>query len=195
VSDGFALHFLRHGAPEQPGLMLGRTDAPPTAEGIAACVRQVAYLAIDRIVSSDLQRCQRAAAAIGDSHKLTPQIDPRWRELDFGVWDGQPASAIDPEPLGRFWADPDRHPPPQGECWFALVDRIASALADLPPAPTVIVTHGGAIRAALHRLCRMTHQQLWAFDLPYGALLSLHIWPGEPWTAQIRALRPCEGPA
>lgn len=188
--SGFALHFLRHGAPEQPGLMLGHTDAAPTAEGIAACVQQVSDLDIGRIISSDLQRCRLAAAAIGEARNLVPQIDPRWRELDFGDWDGKAASAIDPEPLGRFWADPDENPPPQGERWSALVARTASALADLSPQSTLIVSHVGAIRAALHGLCAIPRPQLWAFDLPYGALLSLHIWPGEPWTAQIRALRP-----
>ncbi|NWK96415.1 histidine phosphatase family protein [Sphingobium lactosutens] len=187
--SGFALHFLRHGAPEQPGLMLGRTDVAPTAEGIAACVRQVSDLDIGRIISSDLQRCRLPAAGIGETRNLAPQIDPRWRELDFGDWDGKAASAIDPEPLGRFWADPDENPPPRGERWSALVARITSALADLSPHPTLIVTHAGAIRAALHCLCGIARPQLWAFDLPYGARLSLHIWPGDPAVAQIRTLR------
>ena len=37
----FLLHLLRHGAPETPGLLMGRTDGLPTPEGIAACMAQV----------------------------------------------------------------------------------------------------------------------------------------------------------
>lgn len=170
--------------------MLGRTDAAPTPEGIAACARQVADLDVEHILSSDLQRCVLPAAAIAGAQSREPIIDDRWRELDFGDWDGKQASAIAPEPLGRFWSDPDRYPAPNGERWSTLIDRVASALADLSPVPTLVVTHGGAIRAAIHCLCGIPRQHLWAFDLPYAALLSLHIWPGTPWTAQIRGLRP-----
>ena len=46
--------------------------------------------------------------------------------------------------------------------------------------PTLIVTHAGAIRAALHILCGFGWRQLWAFDLPYGAAVSLRVWPGMP---------------
>jgi hypothetical protein len=40
--SAFRLHLLRHGAPEVPGLLLGRTDAAPTGAGVAACGRAVA---------------------------------------------------------------------------------------------------------------------------------------------------------
>nr|WP_278254198.1 histidine phosphatase family protein [Sphingobium sp. BYY-5] len=181
--------MLRHGAPVQPGLMLGRTDAAPTTEGIAACVQQAARLDVERIVASDLQRCSLTAAAIGEARDMATEIDPRWRELDFGAWDGKAASTIAAEPLGRFWNDPDLYPPPDGERWSSMLDRIGAALAELQLRPTLIVTHGGAIRAVLHLLCGIPRPQLWAFDLPYGALLSLHVWPGEPRSAQIRGLR------
>jgi len=56
--------------------------------------------------------------------------------------------------------------------------------------PTLVVAHGGAMRAALALLCGFTQSQLWAFDLPYGALLSLRAWPGPPRSAQIMGLWP-----
>ena len=31
--------------------------------------------------------------------------------------------------------------------------------------------------------------QLWSFDLPYGSLLSLRVWPGPKTVAQITGLR------
>lgn len=186
---GFILHLLRHGAPEQPGMFMGRTDGTPTPEGIRACAAQVAGLVVERLIASDLQRCARAAAAIGEDSSMAVALDPRWRELDFGDWEGQAASALDAEAFGPFWADPDANPPPGGERWSALVARVSDAIDDLAPVDTLVVTHGGAMRAALHRLCGFDQRRLWAFDLPYGALLSLRIRRGEKGGAQIVGLR------
>lgn len=187
---GFALHLLRHGALELPGRMMGHSDAAPTAEGIADCAAKAASLSIAHVISSDLSRCRLAATAIADQHALPLAIDPRWRELDFGAWEGLASTDIAPEALGDFWRDPDTCAPPGGERWSALVERVAAAVADLAPAPTLVVTHGGAIRATIHALCGFDQKQLWSFDLPYGALLSFNIWPGEQPSAQITALQP-----
>jgi alpha-ribazole phosphatase len=187
---GFALHLLRHGAPDHPGLLMGRTDGAPTPEGIAACVGQAADLGAEQLVASDLQRCRLAGAAIGAALGLPLIIDARWRELDFGDWDGKASKDVDRRALGRFWDDPDANPPPGGESWRALVARVSAAIDALAPRPTLVVTHGGAIRAALHILCGFDHRQLWSFDLPYGVLLSLRVWRGEPPSAQIAGLYP-----
>lgn len=173
--SGSLLHLLRHGAPELPGRLIGRTDCPSTAEGIAACLDQVADLAFETLISSDLIRARAAAEATG----RPPTIDPRWRELDFGAWDGLATTDIDSAALGNFWDDPDANPPPDGERWSTLVVRVTAAIADLAPVPTLVVTHGGAMRAALACLCGLDQQQTWAFDLPYASLLSLRVWPGE----------------
>lgn len=186
----FALHLLRHGAPETPGLLMGRTDGAPTPEGIAACLAQALDLDIERLIASDLRRSRAAGEAIGAAVGVPLIIDPRWRELDFGDWDGKAASTIDHDALGRFWDDPDTNPPPGGERWSALVARVSAAIADLPSVPTLIVTHGGTMRAALHSLCGFDQRQLWAFDLSYSALLSLRVWPGEQPSAQIAGFYP-----
>ncbi len=186
--SGFALHLLRHGAPERPGLLLGRTDAAPAAEGLTACAERVAGLTVERLVASDMRRCRLAGERIGAALGLPLALDPRWRELDFGGWDGMAPDAVEARALGRFHADPDACPPPGGERWSSLVARVADAIDALAPVPTLVVTHGGAMRAALHRLCGFDQRALWAFDLPYGALLSLRLWRDEE-TAQITGLR------
>ena len=186
----FALHLLRHGAPETPGLLMGRTDGAPTAAGIAACVGQIDDLGVDRLIASDLRRSREAGEAIREATGLPLAIDRRWRELDFGDWDGQPSSAVDPDALARFWAVPDATPPPGGERWSSFAARVSTAISDLAPAPTLVVTHGGAMRAALHILCGFDQRQLWAFDLPYASLLSLRVWPGERPSAQTAGLFP-----
>jgi alpha-ribazole phosphatase len=186
----FDLHLLRHGAPMLPGRMMGRTDCAPTPEGIAACVARAEGLAVEAVLGSDLARSREAAQAIAAARGLPVAIDPRWRELDFGAWDGMAAETIDRDALSRFYDDPDVHAPPGGERWSALVERVGAAIADLPARATLVVTHGGAMRGALAHLCGFAQAQLWAFDLRYAALLSLRVWRGEQETsAQIMGLR------
>ncbi len=182
------LYLMRHGAPDVAGRMLGRTDDPATEAGIAACVARAEGLEVERVHASDLIRARDCATAIGGPRGVAIEVDPRWRELDFGAWDGLAPAAIDPAGLAAFYDDPDASPPPGGERWSALQDRVAQALTAMPPVSTLIVTHGGAIRAALADLCEFDRRQIWAFDLPYAALVSLRIWPGPTRTVQIVGL-------
>ncbi|MEH3103340.1 MAG: histidine phosphatase family protein [Sphingomonas phyllosphaerae] len=181
MSAARTVHLLRHGVTVRPGLLLGHVDVAVTPQGIADCVRNAAGATFTQVVSSDLSRAAACAAALG----APVQHDPRWRELDFGAWDGCDPATLPAETLAAFWRDPDANPPPQGERWSALVARVTAALADLPDA-TVVVTHGGPIRAALASACGFDARQVWAFDLPCAALLTLRLWPD---TAQIVALR------
>ncbi|MEG3171552.1 histidine phosphatase family protein [Sphingomonas sp. ZB1N12] len=182
------LYLMRHGAPAVAGRMLGRTDAPAIEAGVAACVARAKGIALERIRASDLIRARACADEIGGPRGVSVEVDPRWRELDFGAWDGLCPGEIDPAELAAFYNDPDASPPPDGEPWSALRDRVARALAGMPPVSTLVVTHGGVIRAALAELCGFDRRQIWAFDLPYAALVSLRIWPGPTRTVQIVGL-------
>jgi alpha-ribazole phosphatase len=184
----FLLHFLRHGAPTRPGRLHGHGDAAPSKAGIEACVERVQDLAFTRIIASDLSRARRAAEAIAAPRGLPVHLDTRWRELDFGHWDGLSPSEVDADRLARFWADPEADRPPDGERWSQLMARVAAAVELLPAENSLVVAHGGAIRAALAHLCGFELPQLWAIDLPYAALLSLRVWPGPKPSAQIVGL-------
>jgi alpha-ribazole phosphatase len=175
---------MRHGEPVLTGRLLGRTDCDVTLEGITACAAQARDIKITHLVSSDLIRARHCAGAID-----VPRIDARWRELDFGEWDGLAASEIDADAIGAFWRDPDAHPPPCGERWSTLVARVATAIDELPPEPTLVITHGGAMRASLAHLCGLDLAAAWAFDLPYACVLTLTVWDGSPRRAQVSGLR------
>lgn len=189
MSDGVLLHLMRHGAPVLAGTMLGRTDSPATVEGIAACVAQAERLEVEAIISSDLSRAYSCADAIRVGRGMTVTQDPRWQELNFGAWDGLPPAAIDAAALDRFWRDPDANPPPGGERWSALTGRVAQAIGAVT-APTLIVTHGGAMRAALAVSCGFGIRDVWSFDLPYASVLSLRLWHQPTPSAQIVGLWP-----
>jgi alpha-ribazole phosphatase len=191
------LVLLRHGAPELTGTLLGRTDSTPTAEGIARCVEAAGDIAFARVITSPLRRAQAAANAIATTSGADVRIDPRWRELDFGEWDGRTVAELTPDheaALTLFWLDPDLHPPPGGERWSALRTRVCDAIANLiaegDERPTLVVAHGGSIRAAVSVLCGFDFAHTMRLELPYAAALRLRVFAdaGTSPTATIRSL-------
>ena len=187
------IHLLRHGPPRRTGLLLGHVDEPPLDADCPHMRQQVEGIAIASIVTSDLTRTALQAARLADHRQVPLTTDPRWRELNFGAWDGLASSDIDAEAMARFWDDPDGHAPPRGERWCDLRLRIAAALEEIPDG-ALIVTHAGAMRAAISVLTGLDHRQVWALDLPYRALLSLRIWSGDAIAGQIVGLRADQHP-
>lgn len=186
------VHLLRHGPPVRPGLLLGHTDDPALVADCPEIAARTAGLTIAAVVSSDLVRAAGQARHLAAQRAAPLTLDPRWRELSFGLWDGLPAEAIDQPDLVRFWDDPDAFPPPQGERWGDLRRRVGAAVAELGT-DVLVVTHAGAMRAAVSVLTGLDHRAAWAFDLPYRARLSLRIWPGDPASGQVIALDPGGG--
>ena len=183
------LHLMRHGEPALAGRLLGRTDCEVLPGGVRACRSAAARLAIRQVIASDLRRSADCAATIATDYEVPLRLDARWRELDFGQWDGLKPEEVDATALSRFWDDPDGAAPPDGERWSTLLARVTGAVDQAEDA-SLIVTHAGAMRAALVAACGFNLRQSWAFDLPYACVLSLRLWRGEAPTAQITALHP-----
>lgn len=182
------LHLMRHGVTARAGHLNGRSDVPVTAAGLASCVAAAASIGFARVVTSDLARARDCAVAVAGVAEVPVSTDARWRELHFGEWDGRHPDALDPERLAAFWADPDGAAPPGGERWSTLTTRVRAALESLTP-DTLVLTHAGAIRAALAVACGLDSRQVWMFDLPYAATVTLRRWPGAAPVTQIAALR------
>jgi alpha-ribazole phosphatase len=170
------VHLLRHSPPVRPGLLLGHTDAPALTPDCPRALAQARKLPLRAIVSSDLRRAADQAACLACHLDLPLTLSADWRELDFGDWDGKAPNEMDRSALARFWDDPEANAPPGGERWSRLCQRVRRALAALEP-ESLVVTHAGAMRAAVAALTGLDHRGVWAFDLPYGGLLSLRIWP------------------
>ena len=185
------LWLLRHGTPVETGVLLGWTDAPLSGTGAQEAEAQAGRLAqqgLQRIITSDLSRCRETAAVV-EKYLAVPVLDDaRWREMNFGVWDGLAPNAVPQDSLSRFQTDPDLYPPPGGERWQDLRLRVGKALDALEPQPTLIVAHGGSIRAALSILLGWPLDHCWAVDLPYGVLVRLNLWETRPRTAQLTGL-------
>lgn len=184
---GRYVHLLRHGPPLRPGLMHGHNDEPPAdpSGGLSGIVPS--GLTVRHVVSSDLRRALAGAEVLSRELDAALTVDSRWRELDFGDWNGACPASLDCLALARFWEDPESNAPPGGERWSEIIMRVRAALAHLP-ADVLVVTHGGAMRAAIAALTGLGSRQVWAVDLPYRALLSVRIWPGEELSGQIVGL-------
>jgi len=185
--SSFGLHLMRHGAPQTPGLLLGHIDAPADPAAMQLCVERARAIDVAQILSSDLSRASSPAAMIAAERSCAHSSDPRWRELHFGEWEGADPAMLPASDTARFWDQPDDNPPPGGERWSDLCRRVESALATIDQ-PTLVISHAGAMRAALTLLCGLSYGQAWAIDLPYAALLSLRFWPGDRPSAQITGL-------
>jgi len=185
--SSFTLHLMRHGAPKTPGLLLGHIDTPPDSDAMQPCLDRARVIDFTQVLSSDLSRAHSPAALIAAERHVPHHADPQWRELHFGAWEGADPAKLPPSDIGRFWEAPDENPPPGGERWSDLRLRIESAIVNINQ-PTLVLSHAGAMRAALTLLCGFTYRQSWAIDLPYAALLSLRVWRGETLNAQITGL-------
>lgn len=108
---------------------------------------------IERVVSSPLRRCRALARLLAAEAGAPLRLDPDWREIDFGRWEGVPWAAIPRAELDAWAADLAGARPHGGESVAMLRERVRRAIARLGGgrrgARTLVVTHAGPIRAAL----------------------------------------------
>jgi broad specificity phosphatase PhoE len=109
---------------------------------------------VSRVVASPLLRAQQTAQAIakGLSQHIEVETDPRWIELNYGDFDGQPVSSVSPEQWAT-WRTDEHFRPPQGETLAELSvrvhDAIEALLADSVSSHIVVVSHVSPIKAAV----------------------------------------------
>jgi alpha-ribazole phosphatase len=148
-----ALILLRHTRPAAAeGRCYGRTDLAPGPD-LALAARALAPRlgAIDRIVASPLLRCRRLADLLAARLRVPLRLDPDWREIDFGAWEGRPWDALPRSELDAWATDLLHARPHRGESVAMLLARTRRALgrAGAGGGSTLAVTHAGPIRAAL----------------------------------------------
>lgn len=168
------LILLRHGQTPHnaEALLQGSVDSPLDDVGIIQAKKAGEYISsrwmIDDIVSSPLLRTRETVEHAGfEASRIT--VDERWREIDFGDYDGRPVRETIGELGARWKADPG-YRPPGGESMTALHDRVAAACADLVEGASernvLVVTHATPIKAAA----------VWALEGPISMILNM--WVG-----------------
>lgn len=144
--------FLRHGESiaNAEGWLAGHTDADLTHKGVrqALAVRDALEdIVFERVVVSDLLRARRTAALALPTWDVV--VDSRVRERTLGDWEGRTRKELREEgAMATLLSWHGR--PPRGESQADLADRVTSALIDYEDGvPTLIVCHGGVMRAML----------------------------------------------
>jgi alpha-ribazole phosphatase len=147
--------LVRHAPAVNPaGLILGRTDIDAELSDTARLRALAAYLprAAFRITTS-LRRAGDTARWLAVDAPV--RVDDRFREQDFGRWEGRRWDDIAAAESAAYWRDPAGCRAPGGESFADVVGRVAAGMADLNDAcdarDIVVVAHAGSIRAALVR--------------------------------------------
>ncbi len=153
---------LRHGrtAWNERKLFQGHSDIPLDEEGRAQARALAALLRdepVELAVSSDLLRAAETARIVLAARPVELRLDPAWREMQFGAWEGltwEQIVAATPELDPASATSPKSYTPAGGESFDALVERVRGALdrvvAAIPADGVALVaTHAGPLHALL----------------------------------------------
>jgi broad specificity phosphatase PhoE len=138
----------------------GHTDVPLDDEGRAQAAALAALLRDERIdaaVSSDLGRAAETARLVLGAHDVRLRLDPDWREMRFGDWEGltwDEIVAANPSLGSGGETSVKDYTPGGGETFEELcarvaraVERVASEVAD--DGVALVATHAGPLHALL----------------------------------------------
>ncbi|MEE6269912.1 MULTISPECIES: histidine phosphatase family protein [Streptomyces] len=165
----------------------GRSDVPLTDRGREQA-RTLAHWAttadLTAIWTSPLTRARLTAAPAADACGLTPHVDERLYELDFGQGEGLTRDEMRqrfPRGVADFLADPAEHHLPGGEHPRHAAERAAACLTDIardqPHGRILVVAHSTLIRVLL---CHLLGIPLAAYrrtfpELHNGALTEIRL--------------------
>ncbi len=139
------------------GRWQGQSDPGLTPTGLEQAAALAVQLAADppaRVVTSDLRRAAQTARIVAEHLGLEAERDARLRERNLGVWTGlqhHQVAARWPDELEAVRARDLHLRPPGGESLLEVRVRVADWLREhqtsLRGRCTVVVTHGGLLRA------------------------------------------------
>ena len=177
------IDLLRHGEAEGGALYRGRRDDPLTETGWRQMAEAVEPpIAWDCIVTSPLSRCHAFAQHLAAQLDIPLLVEERFREIDFGDWEGCGAAALmaeDSSRLRRYYDDPWAHTPPNGEPLADFQRRIEAAWQALLQAhggrSLLLVSHGGVMRMILQQVLALPRESLFKLQIPPACLSRVRI--------------------
>ncbi|HVH62179.1 MAG TPA: histidine phosphatase family protein [Candidatus Dormibacteraeota bacterium] len=161
----------------------GQLDPPLSEEG-----RHQAELLAARLLgrsfagfySSDLKRAFETAEVIGRLIGQPPQPMVELREIFLGEWEGLNTHEIAeryPEAWASWVEEPDWDVVPGGEGAALFDTRVAGALEEIfqrhPSGDVLLVTHGGVIQVAIHRVVGHPSRGLFPFKIQNASITQI----------------------
>ena len=147
------IYLIRHGktmANEQH-LYCGSTDLPLSDTGREELKNLQYDIKNVRFITSGMKRTNETLQILfGD---VPIDIDPRFREVDFGIFEMHSYDQLKDTPDYQTWltGNNDANVPPNGESGLQMTERVLQAFSELQE-DTCIITHGGVIAAIMEYL-------------------------------------------
>ena len=147
------IYLIRHGRTEanERHLYCGSTDLPLSNVGRA----ELEHLQYDiknvRFITSGMKRTNETLHILfGD---VTYEVEPRFREVDFGIFEMHSYEDLKDTPEYQAWltGDNEANIPPQGESGVQMKERVLQAFSEIQE-DACIITHGGVIAAIMEYL-------------------------------------------
>lgn len=173
------IYLLRHGETTAGAAFIGSTDAALTEQGWQQMQLAVNNSHFERIISSPLRRCAIFAEWLGSAQGISVVYEARWREIDFGNWEGYTAAELmqtEAEALQQLWTEPETFVLPGGEAIADFRRRVLAAWSDHGSgnnSQTLIIAHGGVIRVLLSALYPERYGSIMQIEVAHGSLHSL----------------------
>lgn len=178
------LLLVRHGrtAANAERRLLGRLDVPLDELGL----RQAEELGkvdslhnASRVVCSPLLRTRQTAEALGPP----VNVDERWIEVDYGVYDGLPLDEV-PADAWQRWRT-DLHWAPEGGESFAHVgarvrDACAELAAEAGQGDVVVVSHVSPIKLAVAWALGAADETMWHLFLDTASVSRVAVFETGP---------------
>lgn len=160
------IYLIRHAQPAYPGgkrICLGqKVDVPLSDEGVRQAQRlgrAFRQIPLEAVFASPMLRAQQTAQCLAGEERCVQTMDG-FKELDGGVWDGQPFDVIRAQYPSYFVSGVPVPPPPGGESDEQGLSRMREAFAQVTRQVdrcAAIVAHSGVNRVFL---CGMLDQPL-----------------------------------
>lgn len=158
----------------------GHTDIELSVEGIAQAQALRDRLCCEdfaAIYSSDLSRAYETARIINEIHQMDIIIQPAFKEINFGVWEGltyQDLLDRFPEEVSVWQKTPHLLKIDRGESFGELRDRALSAIREIMSAyisgNVLLVSHGGTIAALICGLLEEPLDKMWTYKQKNAAV-------------------------
>ncbi|HET7420596.1 MAG TPA: histidine phosphatase family protein [Candidatus Dormibacteraeota bacterium] len=176
------LFLVRHGQStwNREHRIQGQLDPPLSAEGRRQAELLAARLAARSFAAhyaSDLKRALETAKIVGARVGIPPTPDRGLREIFLAEWEGLRTDDIAqryPDAWAKWVEEPDWDVVPGGEREADFEARVAGAIDGIlrrhAHGDVLVVTHGGVIQVALHRIVGRPSQGLFPFRIQNASI-------------------------
>jgi len=180
MTDLPIIYFIRHGQTDwnEQGLIQGTEETDLNATGVrqaqavadALTPKEPLLRSFDFYVSPQIraQHTMKIICAAQPRDFHTVKIEPRVRELGFGIWEGKPFNDLRNQPDYPYGqASHYEWRPKSGESYADGVKRVDGFLRELKN-PTLIVAHGAIGRCLIGYVCRIPRIDITHLATPQG---------------------------